>query len=155
MAKTVQKKPKIKGKQGTNKISFNDIQSFKPTHMKFNLSFVTTNNTFSFDNTKFTDVYKAQFLKRMFELSSEDYIVISGRNKSIGIEFIDEFSLKRPVECKKGFYSSDHRKNASEKYAVFRLYSNNNPIAARIIGKIVNKIFYVMFIDLEHELYDG
>lgn len=153
--KDVREKLKLRSGSKKETISKEDISSFKPSHMKFNFSFMTTNNTFSFNNHEFSNEHKAQLIQRIFELSSEDYIVIAGRNKKIGIEFIDKTNLKRPVEYGKKFDESDFRKKANEKFAVFRLYSNNNPIPARIIGKMVNKIFYVMFIDLNHEIYNG
>jgi hypothetical protein len=153
--KNVREQLKLRSGSNKEKISRNEIESFKPTHMKFNFSFMTTNNAFSFENSDFLPVHQAQLLKRVYELSQEDYVVISGRNKKIGLEFIEKSSFNRPVEYSKKFDESDFRKKANDKFAVFRLYTNNNPIPARIIGKIVNKIFYIMFIDLSHDIYDG
>ncbi|MDU0070017.1 MULTISPECIES: hypothetical protein [Bacillus] len=153
MAK-VKKKLQLKS-QKTEQLSREEIGAFKPTHIKFNFSFLTTNNKYSFSNPDFKDEYKAQLLTRIVELSSEDYHVISSLPKNRGLEFITGESFSKLVNFKPEFNNSDFRKKASDKYAVFRLYSNNNPIPGRIIGKIVNKIFYVFFIDLKHKIYKG
>lgn len=34
-----------------------------------------------------------------------------------------------------------------------RIYPNNNPINARVIGVMINKIFYIFFIDIGGNLY--
>lgn len=154
-SKDLRKKPKLRSGSKKDTISKEEIASFRPTHMKFNFSFLTTNNTFSFENSDFSSQHQAQLLQRIFELSKEEYIVVQGWNKKIGVEFVDNSSLKRPVAYGNKFDESEFRRKASDKFAVFRLYKNNNPIPARIIGKMVNKIFYVMYIDLNHELYDG
>lgn len=153
--KDTYKKPKFKKSKDREKISSQDIASFKPTHMKFNFSFMTTNNDFSFDNPEFTPEHQAQLLKRIRELSKEDYVIVANRKKNIGIEFIEKASFRKNVDYGKKFDESQFRKNSNDKYAIFRLYTNNNPLPARIIGKIVNNIFYLMYIDLKHGMYDG
>ena len=39
------------------------------------------------------------------------------------------------------------------KYSIMRLYKNNDPTKGRIIGKIVNKVFYIFYIDVKGILY--
>ncbi|WPC79709.1 hypothetical protein [Bacillus halotolerans] len=148
------KPPKLKASQ-KKQLSREDIGAFKPTHIKFNFSFLTTNKSYSFENPELKDEYKAQLLSRMVELSSEDYYIISGLAKNRGLEFLPRSSFNTAIKYNPEFEKSEFRKNASDKYAVFRLYSNNNPIPGRIIGKIANKIFYVFFIDLKHKIYKG
>lgn len=53
------------------------------------------------------------------------------------------------------FNSEFLRRSAGDKYAVFRIYPNNNPIPSIVIGKIIHEIFYIMYIDLNHDMYDG
>lgn len=148
------KAPAIKSPK-LNPINSRDITAFKPTHIKFNFSFLTTNKSYSFENPKFTSDYKAQLLTRIIELSAEDYILISGRKKSIGLEFLPETSFAKKISYNNEFQNSEFRKKSSDKFAVFRIYTNNNPIPARVIGKVVNNIFYVFFIDLDHSMYSG
>ena len=44
-------------------------------------------------------------------------------------------------------------KKADEKYAIFRIYSNNQPVVARVIGIIIEKVMYIFFIDIGGNLY--
>ncbi|PEJ57378.1 hypothetical protein CN692_13270 [Bacillus sp. AFS002410] len=149
------KELKLKPKKGKGISIKDELESFKPTHIKFNLSFVTSNNEFSFSNTSFEDHHKVKLMDRIFELSTEEYVVIANRPKNIAFEFIDSSSFIRDVSYNKIFDKAEFRKKSNDKFAVFRLYPNNNPLPTRIIGKIVNKIFYVMYIDLNHKMYKG
>lgn len=129
-------------------------ENFK--YFKFNFSFITSNRKFCFNNPKFDNKHKAQLLKRIFELSSMPSISVRGSGKAIGIELIDEKQFKKTINCDEKFYDEDYRKKGvSSKYTVFRLYTNNNPIPARIVGKTVGNVFYVFGIDLNHESYKG
>lgn len=38
-------------------------------------------------------------------------------------------------------------------YTIIRLYKNNYPTPGRIIGKLVNKVFYIFYIDVKGDLY--
>ncbi len=124
------------------------------THIKFNFSFLTTNNKFSFDNKNFSDKDKIALLNRMKELSEVNYIQLRGYSKNIGFEMLEPSSLTKQIQYSSQFNDVDFRKD-TDKYAVFRLYTNNNPKPARIVGKLVNKVFYILFIDLNHEMYKG
>jgi hypothetical protein len=156
MVKKQKKQLKLKLKSSSyDKISKEDIKSFRPTHIKFNFSFLTTNNDFSFENPDFNEKHKAALLDRIYMLSREELVKILNYKKNIGLEFIEEDSFKRKVSYHEQFDKIEFRKSGTDKFAVFRLYPNNNPIPARVIGKLVKNIFYVMFIDLNHELYDG
>ncbi|PEL08195.1 hypothetical protein [Bacillus sp. AFS017336] len=139
-------------KQKENGTLKEELEKFKPTHLKFNFSFITSNNNYSFKNQKFTLVHKAQLMDRIYALSDEEYTIIANRPKSIGFEFIP---IKTTVKYNEAFDQSGFRKRASHKYMVIRLYPNCNPLPSRIIGKMVDKIFYVLYIDMNHSLYKG
>lgn len=155
MAKGLKKKLKLKDNE-TDKISKTDIKSNKLTHIKFNFSFITTNKSFCFENPDFVDKHKISLMNRIFELSSCEFINIMNYPKNKGIEFIERNNFNKNVSYKQEFDKVDFRsKESVKKFAVIRLYPNNNPLPTRIIGKLINNIFYVMFIDLNHEMYNG
>ena len=123
----------------TNKICNN---CYNPTHIKFNFSFI------SYDEN-FKDEHKIQLLKRIRELSQVPYLEMSSWGKEKGIE-IENISIQKKISSE--FYQG-HRNFDDKKYAIFRLYSNNNPIVARVIGRLINKVFYIFFVDIGGKLY--
>ncbi len=110
---------------------------FSPTHIMFNFSFVNYMENLD-------EKHKAQLVNRMFELSKEPYLVVSNWPKEIGWENV---SVKINKQIDPKFYESENR-SFDGKYTIIRLYTNNNPLPSRIIGKMLNKIFYVFFIDI-------
>jgi len=143
--------------QENKKIKRNEIGNNRPTHIKFNLSFFTTNNNFSNKNEGFIDEYKLQLYERMVFLSEKELIQVLSYRKNVGFETINKEDFNRnDIKYNETFDSVEfRRKESNGKYFIFRLYPNCNPIPARIIGKLINNVFYVMFIDLKHEMYDG
>lgn len=118
---------------------------FSPTHLKFNFSFISYDDNFS-------DEYQLQFLKRIRELSSVTYLEMSSWDKKRGIE-IEKVSIKKQI-LPEFFEGNTHRNFENGKYAIFRLYTNDNPILARVIGCLINKVFYIFFIDIGGKLYN-
>lgn len=118
-----------------------DKTKFEPTHIKFNFSFITYKD--SFDNE-----HKIKFLERIFELSEQPYLVVSSWGKEKGFENI-KLDIKKEIDS--NFFNGNREFDG--KYTVIRLYPNNNPLPSRIIGKMINKIFYVFFIDIKGNLY--
>lgn len=121
-------------------------ECFKPQYFKFNLTYI--------DNiSKIHNDHKIQLLNRMIELSSEPFTVISMYRKNIGFETedIDILGLAKivPTQFSERFSKIDY----NNKVTIVRLYSNDNPILARIIGVLINKVFYVFFIDIGGKLY--
>lgn len=117
---------------------------FIPTHLKFNFSFITYEDNF-------TEEHQIQLLKRIRELSSVPYLEMSSWNKKKGIE-IEKIDIDKQTPV--GFLNGNSHRNFDDgKYAIFRLYTNNNPIVARIIGRLINKVFYIFFIDIGGNLY--
>ena len=114
---------------------------FEATHIKFNFSFINYDKDFN-------DEHKIQFVKRLFDLSKESYLVVASWGKEIGFENI-KLDIKK--EIMPSFFNGNRQFDG--KYTVIRLYPNNNPFPSRIIGKMINKIFYVFFIDICGNLY--
>jgi len=131
---------KIKNKGNlSNKICNN---CYNPTHLKFNFSFITYEENF-------TQEYQIQLVKRIRELSSVPYLEMASWGKEKGIE-IENININKKISSM--FYQG-HRNFDDKKYAIFRLYTNNNPIVARVIGRLINKVFYIFFIDVGGKLY--
>lgn len=146
------KKIKTKDK---DTLSRSDISNSKPTHIKFNFSFITSNNNYCFENDEFDDNHKLTLISRMISLSKENLTTIYAYPKNIGIEMLPKSRL-REVSFNPRFNDAEYRKKEADgKFAVFRLYSNNNPLPSRIIGKLINNVFYILYIDLKHQMYDG
>ncbi len=117
---------------------------FNPTHIKFNFSFITYEKNFSKE-------YQIQFLNRIRELSKVPYLEMMQWSKAKGLE-IEKININKEISTD-FFNESSHREFNDKKYAIFRLYPNDNPIEARIIGRLINKIFYIFFIDIGGNLY--
>ena len=116
---------------------------FAPTHIKFNFSFITYEDDF-------TDEHKLQLLKRMRELSSVPYIELQSWRKNIGLEF-ERVKIKKDIAEE---FFAGHSDFIDGKYAIFRLYPNDNPICARVIGKVIRNVFYIFYIDIGGNLYN-
>lgn len=128
-------------KQG--KVSKLCTNCFAPQYLKFNLSYITYEENFD-------DKHKIQLWNRMRELSMDPLITILNRDKKIGFEFEQiDVSKKIPIKFQERFDSKEY----NDKLAIFRLYPNNNPIVARIIGVLIKNIFYIFFIDIGGKLY--
>ena len=119
---------------------------FAPQYLKFNFSYIVYEENFE-------DKYQLQFLKRIRQLSADTYNIIRNRDKKVGLEFVEIKELginkKIPVKFTERFESKDY----NNKLAIMRLYTNNKPILARIIGVIIRNVYYIFFIDIGGKLY--
>lgn len=122
---------KIKNKGSAIKIC---DHCFTPKYIKFNFSYFKPDNNFK--------GHEGQLLKRMIELSAEDYLIIINKPKEFGFEFENvNIGKEIPKEFKNRFEEKKY-----SKFAIMRLYTNNNPVMARVVGIIINKIFYVFYV---------
>lgn len=119
---------------------------FTPQYLKFNFSYIVYEDDFE-------DKYKLQFLKRIRDLSADTYNVIRNRNKNIGLEFVEIKELGIRKEIPSRFKERFETKEYNNKLAIIRLYTNNTPILARVIGVIIKNIYYIFFIDIGGKLY--
>lgn len=128
-------------KKKNNKITTLCTNCFQPQYMKFNFSFITYEEDIE-------DSDKIQIYNRIKELSSEPYLIVSSWDKKKGFENI-KVDIKKQI--KPEFYGG-HR-YFDGKYTIIRIYPNNNPKKGRLIGKMINKIFYIFFVDVKGNLY--
>lgn len=128
-------------------------------YITFNFSFMTNNDKYNFYNLQFSEEHKRLLYHRLHELSKKDIVSLTAKtSKNFGLEKIDKKSLHgrdklRSMEIDKDFLSSKRKSLSGDGYWIFRLCPNNNPHETRIIGKMIDDVFYVMFIDIGHDLY--
>ena len=129
-------------KKNNNKITTVCNNCFQPQYIKFNFSFINYEENIE-------DRDNIQIYNRIKELSSEPYLIVSSWDKKKGFENI-KLDIKKQI--KPEFYGG-HR-YFDGKYTIIRIYPNNNPTKGRIIGKMINKIFYIFFVDVKGNLYE-
>lgn len=128
-------------KSSNNKIKLTCTNCFKSKHIVFNFAYVTYSDDFNEEEKKV-------LIDRMLEVSSVTYLELMMWDKYKGIE---EERLKISKEIPIGFNSDIEEFDG--KYTILRLYKNNYPTPGRIIGKIVNKVFYIFYIDVKGTFY--
>ena len=132
----------MKIKQEKTKINLKSCTNcFHSNHIVFNFAYIVYEEYFEKDA-------KVAFIDRIMELSSVNYLELMRWDRYKGIE---EERLKIKKEIPPAFYS-----NIAEfdgKYSIFRLYKNNVPTPGRVIGKLINKVFYIFYIDVKGILY--
>lgn len=114
---------------------------FSPTHFKFNFSFMRYDKYF-------TNEHKAALIDRIEEISKEPFEVVSNWDKKRGFETIN-INLRKQISP--NFLESNRKYD--DKFTIIRLYPNNKPYPSRIIGKLINKIFYILLIDIKGKDY--
>lgn len=127
--------------KSNNKIKLTCTNCFKSKHIVFNFAYITYSNNFNEEE-------KRVLLDRMIEVSSVPYLELMMWDKYKGFE---EERLKINKEVPSRFINDIQEFDG--KYTILRLYKNNNPTPGRIIGKIVNKVFYIFYIDVKGTLY--
>lgn len=129
-------------KNSINKVDKKCTNCFKSNHITFNFAYVTYDNDF-------IDRDKNVLIDRMREVSAVPYIEMRMWNKYKGFEEV-RLTIDKQIPNK---FEEDIQK-FDGKYSIMRLYKNNEPTPGRIIGKIVNKVFYIFYIDVKGTLYD-
>ena len=127
--------------KSNNKIKLTCTNCFKSKHIVFNFAYITYSDNFNEEE-------KRVLLDRMIEVSSVPYLELMMWDKYKGFE---EERLKINKEVPSRFINDIQEFDG--KYTILRLYKNNNPTPGRIIGKIVNKVFYIFYIDVKGTLY--
>jgi len=135
------------GIKKNNKIPKMCTNCFNPIYLKFNFSYISYEENFK-------DEYKLQLFQRIRELSDVPYTVILNRPRKISFEFEDKDKLNIKKEIPNKFQERYNEKEYNNKLAIMRLYNNNNPILARVIGVIIKNVFYIFFIDIGGKLYE-
>ncbi len=116
-------------------------QCFSPTHFKFNFSFMEYDKYF-------TAEHKSALIDRIEEISREPFTVVANWGKERGFEIIN---VKLKKQLNSDFLESERKYD--DKFIIVRLYPHNNPYPSRIIGKLINKIFYILLIDIKGNAY--
>lgn len=126
----------------------------KKKRLAFNFSFLTDDSYYNFENSYFDEFVSKVFFVRLHDLS----VVIKSKTF-----LMDKYhGLEKYLPTKKDIlynkpdhkdFGNERRRLSGDNYFIFRLFPNNNPIPCRVIGRIIDETFYVMFIDYEHELY--
>lgn len=148
MAKT---KPRIKTKNPDRKTVPRELlNSYSSTHILFNLSFMTDHKDFKLIED-IEQKHLVQLIKRMYNLSREHYKDVMLYEKKQGFEDIKETGLKNPQSLLKNFNSTKMIEQSKDKFFIFRLYPNDNPVCARVIGKFIDKSFYILGICFNHD----
>lgn len=130
-----------KVKSNSNKIKLTCTNCFKSKHIVFNFAYITYCDDFNEEE-------KRVLIDRMLEVSSVTYLELMMWDKYKGLE---EERLQINKEIPLGFNTDIEKFDG--KYTIMRLYKNNYPTPGRIIGKIVNKVFYIFYIDVKGVLY--
>jgi len=133
----------MKVKQNNKKLNISNCTNcFKSNHIVFNFAYITYSDSFEKEE-------KTVLFDRIIELSSVNYLEMMRWDKYKGIE---EERLKIRKEIPTGFINDIE--DFDGKYSIFRLYKKNNSTPGRIIGKLVNKVFYIFYIDVKGNLYN-
>ena len=115
---------------------------FRANHVIFNFAYITYEEDFN-------DEEKKVFIDRLREVSSVNYLEMMTWGKYKGFEDI-RVKINKKIPSK----FTEEIQEFDGKYTVMRLYKNNEPTPGRIIGKMINKVFYIFFIDVKGTLYD-
>ena len=130
-------------KKHTNKIKSSLCTNcFKSNHIVFNFAYISYCDNFGKEE-------KSVFVDRIQEVSSVTYLELLTWDKYKGIE---EERLKINKEIPMRFEKDIEVFDG--KYTIMRLYKNNEPTPGRIIGKAVNRVFYIFYIDSRGKLYN-
>lgn len=153
------KKVKLKKQKNDSQVKItNQVlrEAKQSIYLTFNFSFLSQNSSYNHNCKDFTTEQQALLMHRLYELSQIDIISLTAKTKSNGLEKIQNFSSRdkiRSMQLHPEFNSSKRVDLAGNGFWIFRLCPNNNPHPTRIIGKMIDNVFYVMFIDCQHELY--
>ncbi|KRO06430.1 hypothetical protein [Levilactobacillus parabrevis] len=145
MSKNVRLNPKYL-ETGHIKIDLRKQLHFDPDRLAFNLSFVTRDRRFNFEDKGFSKIVKAKLFDKMVRLSSDNFNVILGWSKSVGLENLPETAVRLAINPE--FVQSHRHEDCLPDYWIFRLANTG-----RVIGKIQEKTFYVLAVDTKFKLY--
>lgn len=127
------------------------------SYLTFNFTFLSSNDEYNFKNPELSDEVRHLIFMRLCEISTIDIVELTASTgKRRGLEKISTFSRKdklSKLSLPTEFSNSARYNLAGQGFWIFRLCPNNNPYPTRIIGKMINDIFFIMFIDLKHQLY--
>lgn len=115
---------------------------FKSNHIVFSFAYVTYCENFD-------SHAKETLVERIQEISSVNYLELMRWDKYKGFEE-ERVRISKAIPEK---FNSEI-KEFDGKYSIMRLYKGNTPTPGRIIGKLINKVFYIFYIDAKGDLYN-
>lgn len=123
--------------------------------LSFNFSFLTKNNDYNLNSSTFTGEIAKILFNRISSLSQHDVMSATALGKRLGLELVKKFGGRDKIGSLKLHekFGEERTNLCNEGYWIFRLCPNNNPYESRVLGKIIDHTFYIMFIDCEHVLY--
>ena len=134
--------PRLKNQN--KKISIKECTScFKSNNIIFNFAYIVYDDDLD-DNAKRT------LIDRLREVSSVNYLELTRWPREKGFE---EVKVNISKEIPRNFLNEIGAFDG--KYSIMRLYKNNEPTPGRIIEKLINKIFYIYYIDVKGNLYNN
>lgn len=141
-----------KKKLKIGEIDFNDKR------LSFNFSFLTKTKKYNFESGNCKDDMFILLLNRIQELSESTFNYVMALDRAHGIEGIalDSISSKekiRSLDIREEFKTSKRYRLSGKKIWIMRLCPNNNPYETRLIGRLIDQTFYLMFLDYKHDLY--
>ncbi|WP_338753021.1 hypothetical protein [Leuconostoc mesenteroides] len=123
--------------------------------LSFNFSFLTNNNDYNLNSSVFTGEIAKTLFNRISYLSQHDVMSATAKGKKLGLELVKNFGGRDKIGSLKIHekFGSERTTLCNDGYWIFRLCPNNNPYESRVLGKIIDHTFYIMFIDCNHVLY--
>lgn len=140
---------KFRNNNNSNDTWIDKLRKISDLRVVWNLSFITSDKKYNLNNSYVN--YK-QLVSKLEEVSKYSLIAFTNLPKSSGVEFLDPCNLKGKL-AKITFPSNFGKLRddvAMDKWFAMRFSSSS-----RIIGKRIDNIFYVFWIDPNHELYSG
>lgn len=110
----------------------------------FNFSFITTRKEYNIRNCE--PKVKKKLLEKLESLSSDDIVAIMALPREQGMEIMSENEVN--ISPNSDFISSGRAKKAHDGYYIFRLNT-----LGRVIGKVIENVFYIIAIDTKFDLY--
>lgn len=111
----------------------------------FNFSFIT--NKKEYDISHREPRVKKKLLEKLEFLSSNDMVAIMALPREKGIEIMAENDVK--ISPHTDFIGSGRADKSQDGYYIFRLNK-----LGRVVGKVIENIFYITAIDTKFDLYE-
>lgn len=120
------------------------LKTPKIEKITFNFSFITNQNGYDLLSNK--EIH-SKFTERVMALSSQNFVNVLMLKREQGFEQIPDREIKY-INCPTEFVNSHRNFESGDKFWVFRL-SNKG----RVVGKMIDKTYYVIGIDTKFDSY--
>lgn len=134
---------KLKTKNKKKKVK---VKNYESSKMAYNFSFVSQRKDYSISSCG--NKTKLKLLEVIEKHSQFDKVYLLNLDKATGLETLPANVVKPNVHP--DFVKSGRDDYSSDKFFVFRIGNNKE----RVIGKIIDNIFYVLFVDEKGKAYN-